>query len=261
MKLEVLLSVLNLNEKKLNKMNITTDCVVINQCDKKEYKKYKNFKIYSYKERGISISRNRAIEKATGDILLLCDDDVIYKSNYEEIILNAFKNNPEADVIFFNFDTINRISKTNKKNKRLYIYNSLRYASYNIAFRKESIKKIKFNLLFGSNENFKGGEDTLFIVDCLKNGLKLYSSTECIGTVNHEKSTWFKGYNERYFFDKGALFCAINTPLKDLLCIQYLLRHRYTYKELGFLNAYKIMRKGSKSYIMKKENDKYEIKI
>ena len=43
MKLEVLLSVLKLDEKKLKKMNIKTDCVVINQCDEDSYKKNKNF--------------------------------------------------------------------------------------------------------------------------------------------------------------------------------------------------------------------------
>ena len=82
MKLEVLLSVLNLDEKKLKKMNITTNCIVINQCDKNDFKEKKNFKIYSYNERGISLSRNRALEKSTGDILLFCDDDFQYIDNY-----------------------------------------------------------------------------------------------------------------------------------------------------------------------------------
>lgn len=251
MKLEVLLSVLNLDKKNLNKMNIKTDCVVINQCDKTEYKKYKNFKIYSYKERGISKSRNKALEKSTGDILLLCDDDVVYDDNYEKTIIDSFKSNPKADVIFFNLKTINRDSKANKKNKRIHIYNCLRYGSTSIAFRRETIvnNDIKFNLLFGSKEHFQGGEDTLFIVDCLKKRLKLYSSKEYIGTVNHAKSTWFKGYNEKYFYDKGALFCAINKPLRKLLFLQYLIRHKIVYKQMGFKNAFSFMEKGAKSYL------------
>lgn len=260
MKLEVLLSVLKLDEKKLKKMNIKTDCVVINQCDEDSYKKNKNFKIYSYTERGISISRNRCLEKATGDIVILCDDDVIYKDDYEKIILEEFKNNKEADVIFFNLETINREAKLNKKNKRLHIYNSLKYGSSNIAFRREKVieNNIKFNTLFGSNKYFKNGEDTLFIVDCLRKGLKLYSSTKLIGTVNHAESTWFKGYNEKYFFDKGALFCAISKPLRKLLYLQYLLRYKNTYKELGFIRAYKCMEKGSKEYMKLKGTDKNE---
>lgn len=60
-------------------MNITIDCVVINQCDKEGYEKYKNFKIYSYTDRWVSKIRNFAIEKSTGDILLFYDADCLKK--------------------------------------------------------------------------------------------------------------------------------------------------------------------------------------
>ena len=53
MKLEVLLSVMNLKKEELDKMNITSKCTVINQCDKKDFEKYKNFNIYSYNEKGL----------------------------------------------------------------------------------------------------------------------------------------------------------------------------------------------------------------
>ena len=91
MELEVLLSVMNLNIKDLDKMNISSKCVVINQCDKKEHKKYKNFDIYSYKEVGLSNSRNRGLEHIKSDIILLCDDDVVYKDNYVEWDLENYK--------------------------------------------------------------------------------------------------------------------------------------------------------------------------
>ena len=54
MKLEVLLSLMNLNKKNLDKMNINTHCTVINQCGKDGYEKYKNFDVYSYNEKGDS---------------------------------------------------------------------------------------------------------------------------------------------------------------------------------------------------------------
>ena len=37
MKLEVMLSIMNLKKEDLDKMNITSKCTVINQCDKEEY--------------------------------------------------------------------------------------------------------------------------------------------------------------------------------------------------------------------------------
>ena len=83
MKLEVLLSVMNLNIKDLDKMNITTKCTVINQSKIEGFKKYKNFNIYSYKEKGLANSRNRGLEHITEDIAILCDDDVVYNNEYE----------------------------------------------------------------------------------------------------------------------------------------------------------------------------------
>lgn len=251
MKLEVLLSVMNIKKNHLDNMNITSDCVVINQCNKNGYEEYKNFKIYSYDELGISNSRNRALEHCKGDILLFCDDDVIYYKDYENKIINEFKNNKNVDVIMFNLDSINRYQKKNKKNKRLHIYNSLKYGTFNIAVKRKILEKnnINFNKLFGSREYFNSGEDTLFIVDLLKNNAKIYSSKITIGKVSQKESTWFKGYNEKYFIDRGAIFCAINKRFRYLLFIQYLVRHKQVLVNINLKNAFKLMCKGAKIYM------------
>ena len=252
MKLEVLLSVMNLNIKDLDKMNITTKCTVINQSKIEGFKKYKNFNIYSYKEKGLANSRNRGLEHITEDIAILCDDDVVYNNEYDKIIINEFKNNKKADVIIFNIDSPNRKIKQNKKNKRLHFYNVLRYSSQRIAFRRKSIKKIYFNNQFGAGAKYTSGEDTLFLVSCMKNKLKIYASTKNIGTVYHEKSSWFTGYNEKYFYDKGALFTAISIPLRKILILQYLLRHKETLTQLNFKEAHKMMKKGSNDFLFEK---------
>ena len=153
MKLQIILSIMNLKKENLSKMNITSKCIVINQCDKTDYEKFGDFDIYSYTERGAANSRNRGLEHITEDIILLCDDDVIYDDEYEQKVLNEFKNNPIADVIIFNMYSPNRKKKTIMKNKRLHIYNSLHYATCNIAFRRNSIGNIKFNPMFGPNRN------------------------------------------------------------------------------------------------------------
>lgn len=259
MKLEVLLSVMNLNKKDLDKMNITSKCTVINQCGKNSFQKYKNFNIYSYNELGTANSRNRGLEHITEDIILLCDDDVVYNKNYEKIVLKEFKNNPKADMILFNVINPYRNKRINKKSKRLHIYNSLNYAAYNIAFRKKSLNDIKMNTLFGPGARYKsGGDDTLFIVDFLKNKLKIYSSKGTIGKIISNESTWFKGYNEKFFFDKGALYTAISKRYRRLLILQHLIRHREILDKLKFSEAYRMMMKGSKDYI--EENKRIKCK-
>ncbi len=249
MKLEVMLSVMNLNKKDLDKMNITSKCTVINQCKKNDFEQYKNFNIYSYNEMGTSNSRNRALEHITEDIILICDDEVIYSKTYEQDILNEFKNNPHADIIIFNIDSPNRKIRINKKNRRLHFYNILSYSAQRIAFKKSSIKNIEFNSLFGGGAKYSSGEDTLFLVDSMKRKIKIYSSTKNIGIVNHQTSTWFKGYTEKYFYDKGALFTAISKRFRHILMLQYLLRHKEVLTNFKLKEAYKIMKKGSNDYI------------
>ena len=250
MELEVLLSVMNLNKQDLDKMNITSTCTVINQCGKNKQEKYKNFNIYSYDEIGTSNSRNRGLEHATKDIILLCDDDVVYNKDYEKIVIEEFKNNPKADMIIFNVINPYRKKRINKKSKKLHIYNSLNYAAYNVAFRKKSLKNIRMNTMFGPGSKYKsGGDDTLFIVDFLKNKLKIYSSTKIIGKIISDESTWFKGYNEKFFFDKGALYTAISKRFRHILMLQHLIRHKEILNNLKFVKAYKTMLKGSKDYI------------
>ena len=242
---------MNLKKENLGKMNITSKCTVINQCRKEDYEKYKNFNIYSYNEVGLSNSRNRGLENVTEDIILLCDDDVIYNENYENEILKEFEKNPKADVIVFNIESPNRKIKLNYKGKRRHIYNSLRYTSCRIAFKRNRIleAQIKFNNLFGAGAKYSNGEDTLFLVECIKNKLKIYSSTLNIGTVYQKQSTWFNGYNEKFFFDKGALFTAISKKFRKLLILQLLLRHNEYLENMNFREAYKIMLKGSDDYL------------
>lgn len=251
MKLEVILSVINLKKEDLNKMNITSKCTVINQCDKEAFEKYKNFNIYSYNELGLSNSRNRGLEHVTEDIVILCDDDVVYSEDYEKNILQEFENNPKADVIYFNMNSPYRKKREIKKRKRLHFYNCFHHASCNISFRKKSIMEtnIQFNTMFGPNAKWGNGSDTIFIRDVLRKKLKIYSSPVNIGTVYHKQSTWFKGYNEKYFFNKGALFTAINKKIRIILILQYLLRHREVLENNSFVQAYKWMKKGSKDYL------------
>ena len=105
--IEVLLSVMNIKNKeefkeKIKENNIKSNVLAINQVNNIKYKfdyVEKNKCIYSYMERGASNSRNRLLENANGDICIFADDDVVFDNNYEEIIINEYDKNPDADII------------------------------------------------------------------------------------------------------------------------------------------------------------------
>ena len=100
MRLQVLLSAMHLaGEDYIDTLNITTDAVVINQCDREAGRdtertgtdgKTHRIRYIETKQRGLSKSRNLAISEADADICILCDNDVEYLPDYEKSILEGF---------------------------------------------------------------------------------------------------------------------------------------------------------------------------
>ena len=83
MKLQLLVSAMNKDaESLINTMGIRTDAVIINQCDKYDVRVFedsdKKIEYYDMNERGVGRSRNSAVLKSSGDILLFSDEDIVY---------------------------------------------------------------------------------------------------------------------------------------------------------------------------------------
>lgn len=254
---QVLLSTMNQNNYEiLKQMNIRSNALIVNQNAILSESIFdfrgNNIEWYSFPEKGIGKSRNIALLRSSGDVALFADDDVVYRDDYRILIQKEFVRNPKADLIVFNVGSTNpdRPEYTIKERKRVHFFNCLRYGTFRIAVRTDRIKKkrIGFSLLFGGGSKYGSGEDSLFIVDCLRSGLRMYSSPVEIGKVTHSQSSWFSGYNEKYFFDKGALFCAISEPFAVLLCLQFCLRHKEMTVDLSLPAAFQQMLRGIKDY-------------
>lgn len=240
MKLQVLVSTMHLKDsiKLAKKMNIQSDAIIINQSHSFSYTKEKfgpnSIETYTLNEKGIGLSRNTALMRAESDICLIADDDVVYVDRYADKVVNSFKKNPNADVILFNLTSLNpeRPEYIIKNKERVRWYRSLRYGACRIAYRNSSLEKanIAFSRQFGGGAEYSSGEDSIFIYDCLKKKLKVITVPVSLGTVNQEKSTWFKGYTNKYFFDKGALFGHLSCNFAYLLGLQYAMRKYKSFK-------------------------------
>ena len=260
MKLQVLVSTMHQSDHSLlDKMNIQTDAVVVNQCDRNEIEEfeYKGHHIHwlSLKERGVGLSRNTALMRADADILLFADDDVTYLDGYEDIILREFKEHPQSDVCVFNVPSTCKDPRQKdydaKKWKRLHLLNSFRHGTFRIAVKREQIfkKNIFFTLLFGGGARYSAGEDSLFLTDCIRAGLRAYESPYKIGNVSHEESTWFKGYTDKYFLDKGAFYACFSKRIPFLWCLQFAIRRKGLYGgEKNFWEACRLMHEGIRQY-------------
>ncbi|HCS67738.1 MAG TPA: glycosyl transferase family 2 [Oribacterium sp.] len=154
--------------------------------------------------RGLSRSRNLAIQHAIGEICLLCDDDEELDPSYEETILQAYERMPEADVICFRIK--NQPSRLKQETQRLTKWTALRIASWQITFRRASIinRGILFDEDMGAGTGNGGGEEVKFLRDCIQAGLKAYYVPDSIGTVAQTESTWFQGFNRDFFYKRGV---------------------------------------------------------
>lgn len=240
-------------------MNIDSDAIIINQCDESDYSEYDHnghrIRCYSYAERGVGLSRNKALERATADIILFSDEDIRYETGYSETIIREFEKRPGADMLLFNIDvTEERRTYHIDKEHRVTWKNCGRYPTYSFAVRREKIHNagIKFNLNYGGGAKYGCGEDSLFIMDCVKNGLKIIALPVTIGREEPRPSTWFNGYNEKFFFDRGALYKPLYGILAKPLAIRWLLAHKDIFfaddkQEIkDWKRAYKLMKKGMK---------------
>ncbi|MFG6147463.1 glycosyltransferase [Halobacillus sp. B23F22_1] len=258
MKLELLVSTMLQKDTSLvNKMNISTDAIIINQSNYYGYneihKENNRIRMLSFNERGVGKSRNSAIMRSDADVCVMADDDAVYEDDYEEKILDEFKQNPKADVIIFSVKIIDNNGEKFKKLKRnrVRFFNSFKYGAVRIAFKRDVIlkKNIHFSLLFGGGTKYGSGEDSIFITDCLKKGLKIYTSPQKIANIYNHESSWFNGYNKKFFIDKGALFRAISPKFAKILILQFVIRRYFLFKnDMKLLEAYRYMIKGLKNY-------------
>ena len=237
-------------------MKLEADAIVINQTDSFGFEEYqynnRNIRVYSFIEKGVGLSRNNALLRADGDIVLFSDEDIVYKEGYAKAVLDAFEANPDIDMIFFNFDVAeDRQTYHIEKKGRIRSYNCGRYPTYSLAVRREVLHKkgITFSLLFGGGAKYSNGEDSLFIKQCIKSGMKALALPVTLGREVPRPSTWFNGYTDKFFYDRGVLYKALYKGLAKPLALRFLIAHRdimLTNRKL--MDAYKLMTQGMKEF-------------
>lgn len=251
MNIQVLVAAMNQTDHSLlKKMNIQSDVIVGNQCDINSVEHFDydghDAVFLNFAERGVGLNRNNALMRATGDIVLFADDDMVYDDNYVETISNAFDRNSKADVIIFNIVGREQGHDLIKKTTRVNYLNFLRYGTARIAVRLKSVKEkgIYFNQCFGGGTEHCHGEDNLFLASCLKNKLLVFAVPEYIATLTEgRESTWNVGYDEKYLRDQGTLYKAITPACWKFLCLQDALRRGKRDYKMKWNIAYRSMTK------------------
>lgn len=235
MKLDILMACMHQSDDTLIRASrITGNAVVINQCDREEYAEYPTengvARMYSTTQRGLTKSRNLAISKSDADVCLLCDDDEIFVDGYEKAILSAYDQLPQADVIIFKM--VNRPASFSDEVQLLHFPKTMKVSSWQISFRRESLLRsgVRFDELMGAGSGNGAEEELKFLTDCEKAKLQIYYVPVEIASVAQAESTWFAGFTEQFFYNRGATTRYIlGVPMAALYGVYYVVKKRGMY--------------------------------
>ncbi len=202
---------------------------------------------FNYPEKGLSKSRNRALQHATADLCLLSDDDIHYAESAQRIVIDAFNANPSADIITFQTQTPDgalfnkRYPTRHRRHTRRTI---MRVTSYEIAFRTASIRAagLRFDERFGLGADFPTGEENIFLLDALRHGLKLYYVPAPIA-VHPACSSGSDFHNPELIAAKGAMFHRMFGAAAWLVSLAFACK-KYRLSPVGCRRFYALMCRG-----------------
>lgn len=246
MKIEFLIS--TMNQKDLSFLDSifqnfeknSFNAFIVNQCtniEPKEIKTPDNIKIISLKDRGLSKSRNLLLRNTDADICVLCDDDLVYHQNCINKIIKSYNDYPDAGIITFkasNPDGLDLSYSYPKKITKHTFATAFRIKSFEITFRPEIVRKagICFDEKFGLGTRFISCEETAFLFDSIKAGIKSYFIPEPIVT-HPDISSGIDYSNHNLVLAKGAALARLFGPYKSIP-----IYFAFAFKQRKYYNKY-----------------------
>jgi len=174
---------------------------------------YPNIRVINSFEKGLSKSRNLALENAAGKILLISDDDVVFKNRFVPKIIDAYNKHPNAAVIKFcalkfNNKSLDKYSVHSEST--LNTFDILNTSSIELTLNAAQVdfRKYRFDENFGLGGIFEMGEEAVFLSNLKKDGKKLIFEPQIIVEHNGTTSSDKIDILNRYFIS-GALFTKI----------------------------------------------------
>lgn len=219
--LEIVIATMNqINFDFLNAMFLNTDAtkfsiLIVNQTteDKLLVAHHDTIKVINAFEKGLSKSRNLALQNATKPLLLFTDDDVVFEPDFDAKIVAAFTTYTEYDGFRFQFlkskDVLAKPYPSDFK-PHLTPFEILNTSSVELVFKNKSLKgsHLKFDEGFGLGAPFFMGEEAIFVADAKAKGLKIGFVPEII-LLHATPTTGYKTEPTTLYFVQSAVFYRI----------------------------------------------------
>jgi glycosyltransferase involved in cell wall biosynthesis len=188
-----------------------------------------DFMIIPSDTRGLGLNRSIALERATADIVLISDDDINYRPEYLERVMQAFDERPD-----FGFITFRYHSDCNPREYPDYEFDFTErpkdyfFGGPEIAFRLAPVREagITFDARFGVGAEFPSGEDDLFVNAMLKAGIRGCFVPLTIADHEHTSTAMRMDGTPSFIRVKGAVHSIIHPHTWPLRMITHSLRHK-----------------------------------
>jgi glycosyltransferase involved in cell wall biosynthesis len=223
-----------------------------------------NIKIIQRYEKGLSKSRNCALDHVKEGICLISDDDVEFSSALYENITHAYQTYPDADIITFQIETPEG-EPFKQYSSKSYLHTKktlMRVASIEITFHADKIHKsgIRFDEDFGLGSTYPTGEETIFLCDAIDRNLNIQYIP--VPIVIHPKEHSNASYSIALFKAKGAVFVRIFGLITGCIIVFLFALKKYNdfQKEFSFSTSCMTMLKAGIAYYNKHTKLSQEIK-
>lgn len=165
---------------------------------------------------GLSRARNAGLAAATGDLLLMTDDDCLPDPQWLAVMRDEFARAPSLGVLGGRvelFDQRDQPTTTRTSRERGQIAGALDLDSIigcNMAFRRSALAAAgPFDIALGGGTGAGAGEDVDFVYRALRAGLRIEYSPDALVYHNHGRRTdaQVRALKRAYTVARGALFC------------------------------------------------------
>lgn len=174
---------------------------------------YPSVRVLNSFEKGLSRSRNLALKKAIGKIVLIADDDVVYIKDFDTKILQAHNQYDSKVVISFCIENSNDLlvkkylSRAKTNLSLIELFNIL---SIEISINKSIFDTlgVKFDKNFGLGSTFEMGEEAIFLSDLNRKNQQIAFVPVVIVSHPEVSSTDKFDFTQRYYI-QGAFLSRV----------------------------------------------------
>jgi hypothetical protein len=189
--------------------------LIVNQTEENNFllSDFPSIRVINSFEKGLSRSRNLALKNAIGKIVLISDDDAVYKKDFDTKIVQAYNQYDNKAVISF------CIEKPNGLLFKKYLPNAKMNLGlmelFNVLSIEISLNKsifdtlgVKFDEHFGLGSTFKMGEEAVFLSDIKEQNQQIAFVPSVIAIHSEISSTEKIDFEQRYYI-QGAFLSKV----------------------------------------------------